>query len=64
MSDLARSRKHKHKHRTPPGGKDAFSRKIAKVRRHDPSLSTEQAVGKAAGIMRHKAKKKRTRKGR
>ncbi len=34
-----------------------LSRKIAKVRRDDPSLTTKQAVGKAAGILRNRRKK-------
>lgn len=35
-----------------------LSRKIATVRREDPSLTSKQAAGKAAGIL-----KQRTRKG-
>jgi hypothetical protein len=39
-------------------GKDKLSEKIAIVKREDPALSNSQAVGKAAGILRHRAKKK------
>lgn len=31
-----------------------LSRKIAKVREEDPSLTSAQAAGKAAGILRHR----------
>lgn len=34
-----------------------LSRKIAKVRRHEPGLTNKQAVGKAAGILRNRKKK-------
>ena len=40
------------------GSKKKLSRKVAKVRREDPSLSAKQAVGKASGILAHKEKKK------
>lgn len=33
-----------------------LSRKIATVKREDPSLSNRQAAGKAAGILRHRKK--------
>lgn len=42
-----------------PGGKKALSRKVAKVRREDPGLSAKQAVGKAAGILRGRRRKKK-----
>ena len=35
-----------------------LSRKIAKVRRDDPKLTSRQAVGKAAGILRGRKKKR------
>ena len=38
--------------------KKKLSKKIAIVKREDPSLTNEQAVGRAAGILRHRAKKK------
>ncbi len=47
------------KRRAPPNGQAAFSRKIAKVRRDNPGLTAKQAAGKAAGILRHKARRKR-----
>lgn len=34
-----------------------LSAKIAKVKRHEPSLSNKQAVGKAAGILRNRKKR-------
>jgi len=37
--------------------KKRFSRKIGKVTRDDPGLTREQAVGKAAGILRGQGKK-------
>lgn len=49
------------KRRAPPGGKKKFSHKIAKVKRDDPGLTNKQAGGKAAGILRHRAKKRRKR---
>ncbi len=42
-----------------PGGKKVLSRKIAVVRQEKPSLTSEAATGKAAGILRHEAAKKR-----
>ena len=39
--------------------KKKLSEKIAIVKREDPGLTNEQAVGKAAGILRHRAKKRR-----
>ncbi len=40
------------------GHKKRLSRKIAKVKSHQPSLTNSQAVGKAAGILRHQRKKR------
>lgn len=40
-----------------PGGKKALSRKVAKVRRHNPKLTAKQATGKAAGILRGRRRK-------
>jgi len=40
------------------GHKKRLSRKVAKVKRHQPGLTNRQAVGKAAGILRHKSKKR------
>lgn len=51
----------KTKRRRVPGGRKALSRKVALVRREEPRLSARQAVGKAAGILRHQARKKRRR---
>lgn len=45
------------KQRPVPGGQKALSAKIAQVRREDPSLTSRQAAGKAAGILRAKKKK-------
>lgn len=36
-----------------------LSAKIAKVKRDDPELTNKQAVGKAAGILRHHKKRKK-----
>ena len=36
-----------------------LSRKIATVRREDPSLTSRQAAGKAAGILKHRKHKGR-----
>lgn len=41
------------------GGKKKLSSKVSKVRRDDPSLSAKQAVGKAAGILRARKKKRK-----
>ena len=46
------------RHAPVPGGKKALSRKTAKVKRHQPSLTKRQAVGKAAGILRGSRKKR------
>jgi hypothetical protein len=52
--------------RRVPGGSKALSRKVAKVKREAKAkgkrLTNEQAVGKAAGTLRHRAKKKAARK--
>jgi hypothetical protein len=42
---------------------EKLSRKIAKVRHEDPSLTPRQAAGKAAGILSHDRKKRRTHDG-
>jgi len=39
--------------------RNKLSRKVAKIRREDPSLTIRQAVGKAAGILRPARKKKK-----
>lgn len=52
--------------RPVPGGQKALSQKIAKVKRDakkkGESLTNSQAAGKAAGMLRHKARKKRKKK--
>ncbi len=47
-----------HKSKSHKRTSHKLSNKIAKVKRHQPGLSNKAAVGKAAGILRHKAKKK------
>jgi len=50
------------KRRVFKGSQKRLSRKVAIVRRESPSLTARQAVGKAAGILAHRNKKKRKRK--
>lgn len=42
-----------------PASQEKVSEKIAIVKREDPSLTNEQAAGKAIGILRHRAKKRK-----
>jgi len=51
-----------HKKRVFKGSRKKLSRKVATVRGEDSSLTSRQAVGKAAGILASRAKKKRKRK--
>jgi len=44
------------------GSKKKLSQKVAIVRREDSGLTSRQAVGKAAGILAQRAKKKRRKK--
>jgi len=44
------------------GSKKRLSKKVATVRREDSSLTARQAVGKAAGILASRDKKRRRRK--
>lgn len=41
------------------GSRKKLSQKVAVVRRESPGLSARQAVGKAAGILASRAKKRR-----
>ena len=46
------------KHKPGSSGHKALSRKTAKVKRDSPALTNRQAVGKAAGILRGRGRKR------
>ena len=44
-----------------PAARNRVASKVARVRRHNPTLTTKQAQGKAYGILRSEGRKSRPR---